>query len=109
MRSPHIKTINVHELKQQLEGASPFFLIDVRELDEWNSGRLDGATHIPKDHIDSKIEKLVAKNTPICLYCKGGVRSFYAAEHLLNLGYQELYSLDGGIMEWANAGYTVVR
>lgn len=64
--------------------------------------------HIPKDELPAKIEKLIPeREKAIYLHCKGGVRSLYAANCLLNMGYQEVYSIDGGIAEWAMVGYPV--
>jgi rhodanese-related sulfurtransferase len=103
-----IKTINVHELKNKMDVNSNLCLIDVREQEEWEEIRIPGALHIPKDSISIHIESHVNdKSLPIYLHCRGGVRSLYAAQSLLNLGYQEIYSVDGGIMEWAMFGYPV--
>lgn len=103
-----IKTINVHELKVKMENDSNLCLIDVREQEEWDEIRIPRARHIPKDSITLHIESHVNdKSLPIYLHCRGGVRSLYAAQCLLDLGYKEIYSIDGGIMEWAMFGYPV--
>ena len=103
-----IKTLNVHELKNKMDQNNNLCLIDVRELDEWHEVRIPGAIHIPKDEITMQIESYVKdKGLPIYLHCRGGVRSLYAAQNLLDLGYKEVYSIDGGIMEWAMFGYPV--
>lgn len=103
-----IKTINVHELKNRMDKNAQLCLIDVRELDEWQEARIPGAMHVPKDNIALQIESFVNdKSLPIYLHCRGGVRSLYAAQCLLDLGYEEVYSIDGGIMEWAMFGYPV--
>lgn len=103
-----IQTINVHELKNRMELNSNLCLIDVRELDEWQEIRIPGAIHIPKDDLSLQIEAQVSdKSVPIYLHCRGGVRSLYAAQNLLHLGYKEVYSIDGGIVEWAMYGYPV--
>ena len=103
-----IRTINVHELKSKMDVDNNLCLIDVRELEEWQEIRIPGACHIPKDSISLQIEAHVNdKSLPIYLHCRGGVRSLYAAQCLLDLGYEEIYSVDGGIMEWAMFGYPV--
>ena len=108
MTNPKIKTINVHELKNQMAHLNNWHLIDVRELEEWRTLRIPGAIHVPKDYVAAQIESLVPDKThTLYLHCKGGVRSLYAAQCLLDLGYTEVYSVDGGIMEWAQAGYPV--
>lgn len=108
MTNPKIKTIDVHQLKNNMEQNSELCLIDVREQDEWQTVRIPKAIHIPKDSISAHIAAQVAdKNQPIYLHCKGGVRSLYAAQCLMDLGYNEVYSVDGGIMEWAMFGYPI--
>ncbi|KTD32953.1 Rhodanese domain protein [Legionella nautarum] len=108
MIEPKINTIDVHELKKRLDTNPNLCLIDVRELHEWQSLHIPGALHIPKDELAAKIEALIPeREKPIYLHCKAGVRSLYAANCLLNMGYQELYSIDGGIAEWAMVGYPV--
>ncbi|KTD16699.1 rhodanese-like domain-containing protein [Legionella jordanis] len=103
-----IATINVHQLKQLMDENPKLCLIDVRELPEWQTVRIPGAKHIPKDRLTTEIESIAAdRKQAIYLHCKGGVRSLYAAKTLLDLGYKEVYSVDGGILEWAMSGYLV--
>ena len=108
MTKPEIKTIDVHELKNKMDTQPDLCLIDVRELEEWQAARIPGAHHIPKDNIASNIESKVSDKThPIYLHCRGGVRSLYAAQSLMDIGYKEVYSVDGGIVEWAMFGYPI--
>ena len=108
MTNPKIKTINVHELKKRMECDPDLCLIDVREQEEWNEVHISGAALIPKDTIVSYIEdKIPNKNQAVYLHCKGGVRSLFAAQLLMDLGYQEVYSVDGGIMQWISTGYPI--
>lgn len=103
-----IKTITVHELKSKMDAQPRLCLIDVRELYEWQEFHIPGAVLIPKDQISTDIgTKVTDKNQPIYLHCKGGVRSLHAAQNLLDLGYTEVYSVDGGIVAWATSGYPV--
>ena len=109
MTKHSIKTIDIHELKNKMDSHSDLLLIDVRELNEWQESRIANAIHIPKDSITKEIEsKQPDKDHPVYLHCKGGVRSLYAAQCLIDLGYQEVYSVDGGIMEWEMFGYPVI-
>ena len=103
-----IKTIDVHELKKLYDASFDLCLIDVREDPEWEELRIPRAIHIPKDTLVAVIEQQIPdRNTSIYLHCRGGVRSLYAAHCLAELGYQDVYSVDGGIAEWANSGYPV--
>lgn len=105
-----INRIDIHELKKQYDNSPDLCLIDVREDDEWQALHIPRAIHIPKDVLGERIGKTMPNKTcPIYLHCRGGVRSLYAAQVLLELGYQQVYSIDGGLMDWANAGYPVER
>lgn len=108
MINPDIQTIDVHELKAKMEKEPDLCLIDVRELNEWEALHIPGAIHLPKDSIASCIQtRIPNKNQSIYLHCKSGVRSLHAAQLLIELGYQKVYSVDGGIMAWAMSGYPV--
>jgi len=104
-----VNTISVHELKKRYDLNNNLCLIDVREDHEWKEAHIAWAKHIPKDKIADGIKTLVpAHDCPIYLHCRGGVRSLDAAAKLIALGYKEVYSVDGGINDWANAGYPIV-
>jgi molybdopterin/thiamine biosynthesis adenylyltransferase/rhodanese-related sulfurtransferase len=91
---------------QDIEGAA---WIDVREQDEWDEGHLPGAVHVPRGNLESRIEGVVPdKTTPVVLYCASASRSAFAAESLLQLGYDRPMSLEGGYTDWKRNGYEIV-
>lgn len=103
-----INTISVHELKQRREADPNLCIIDVREDYEWEQVRIPGALHIPKDTLQAQIEtQCPSRDQPLYLHCRGGVRSLHAAHLLHDMGYTNVYSIDGGIAEWAMVGYPV--
>lgn len=110
MTDHNINKISVHELKKRLDNTPDLCIIDVREDNEWHEQHIPGALHIPKDELMNNIAaKVPDHHCPLYLHCRGGVRSLQAANVLLDLGYQEVYSIDGGIMEWAASGYPVKK
>lgn len=65
--------------------------IDVRTVEEYNAGHLEGAINIPYDEIEQKIQAVAAdKTADIQLYCRSGRRSGIALETLRNLGYSNV-------------------
>jgi molybdopterin/thiamine biosynthesis adenylyltransferase/rhodanese-related sulfurtransferase len=89
-----------------LDGAGAPTVIDVRERDEWDEGKIPGAIHVPRGNLESRIEAAVAdRDTPILLYCAAGSRSAFAAKTLGELGYTNVSSLAGGYAEWKRAGF----
>ncbi len=90
------------------DAATPV-IIDVRESDEFASGHLPGARHVPRGYLESRIEGTVPdRSAPIVLYCASGNRSAYAARTLTeDLGYEHVQSMTGGITLWKDRGYEV--
>jgi len=80
-------------------------VLDVREPDEFEQGALAGALHLPRGHLEGQIEGRIAdKDTPLVVYCAGGVRSAFAARTLGELGYSDVVSMDGGFGRWKDEG-----
>lgn len=110
MQTNTIHTISVQEFKKRWDQNPNLCLIDVREPDEWQEAHIPGAKLIPKDELPKVATSILKEqNQPIYLHCRGGIRSLYAAQKLLELGYLDVYSLDGGITEWANAGFPIEK
>ena len=104
---PEMTVREVHEHLKQ--GAAPV-LLDVRGLDEWERGHLEGAIHIPRGRLESEVEvKAPDKSRDVVVYCAGGVRSLLAAESLKDLGYERVISMEGGFEDWADAGLPAVH
>src|SRR5947209_20383750 len=69
-------------------------VLDVREPEEYEQGALPGAVHLPRGHLESKIESQVPdRSRPIVIHCASGVRSAFAAKTLQDLGYTDVVSM----------------
>ena len=80
-------------------------LIDVREDNAWRAEHVKGAVHVGKGVIERDIEKIVPdKDREILLYCGGGFRSALAADALQQMGYTNVWSVDGGFKAYKQAG-----
>ena len=91
------------------QGDQEVVLVDVREKHEWNEGYIPGAMHVPRGHLESKIEEAVPdKSKKVILYCAGGVRSLMAGTTLQQMGYMDVVSMSGGYGRWKGAGYAFV-
>ena len=82
-------------------------LIDVRERDEWQDGRIAGSALIPMSEFAARVNES-APAQPIIVYCRSGGRSQKVAEALQNAGY-DARSMAGSMLEWERAGHPVER
>lgn len=96
-----IQTIDYKSYSEKLASSENPQLLDVRTPEEFSVEHLENATNINWNGSDftSKVEKL-DKSKPVFVYCKVGGRSSQAANKLSELGFKEIYNLDGGIMKW---------
>jgi rhodanese-related sulfurtransferase len=91
--------ITATELKSQ---KNDFVIIDVREIDELEGGKIDDSTHMPlgltiRNAKKKQIEDL--RDKKICTYCGTGYRGNIAADELLKEGFDAV-TLDGGYSSW---------
>ncbi len=99
---------DVPAVKAMLDADRRFHLVDVREDNEWNAGHLPRAIHLGRGIIERDIETAIPDlNAEIMLYCGGGYRSALAADHLQQMGYTNVWSMDGGIRGWHEARYPI--
>lgn len=89
------------------------FILDVRTQEEYDAGHIKGSTRIPVQDIpaqelDEAIDK-IPRDKKILVYCRTAQRSAQASEILVNNGFAQVYNMKGGIVEWTNAGYEVVK
>jgi molybdopterin/thiamine biosynthesis adenylyltransferase/rhodanese-related sulfurtransferase len=88
--------------------ASGAALVDVREDNEWAVERIPGAVLVPKSRLETEIGAAAPDPArPLVLYCRSGVRSVFAAQALLAMGYADVVSMAGGIEQWRAEGRPV--
>ncbi|MBX2812352.1 MAG: molybdopterin-synthase adenylyltransferase MoeB [Myxococcales bacterium] len=90
-------------------GADISLVVDVRESHEVEAGKLPGAVHIPRGRLELEIEGVISPQEPVVVYCHSGLRSLLAAKTLMDMGYQQVYSLEGGVEAWKAAGLSLER
>lgn len=96
------QVITVQELHERIKKEEDIFLLDVRNMNEYETCRMEGAVLIPMSNIPMNI-KHIPKNKAVVVYCHHGFRSASVIEYLSqNHGYINLQNLTGGINAWAN-------
>jgi adenylyltransferase/sulfurtransferase len=102
-----ISEIDATQARDRIDSGEPV-VVDVREQDEWDEGHIAGAVHIPRGHLESRIERLAPDTSqPVIVYCSAGNRSAFAAKTLADLGYEDVVSLAGGFTDWKRNGFPV--
>ncbi len=80
-------------------------IVDVREEHEFQKGHIDNALLIPRGELEFKVEKtpeLDNKSGAIIVYCQSGNRAALSALTLINMGYTNVMSIEGGYAAWKN-------
>ena len=73
--------------------------LDVRTDSEVRAGIIPGATWIPMDELEERLDELSQKE-PLVVYCAAGGRSASVCGFLAAKGFPRLYNLEGGIGAW---------
>lgn len=81
-------------------------VLDVREDQEWEAGRIDGAVHIPMGQLNARIAE-IPQDQPIVCVCRSGGRSGAVTDALNRAGFIAS-NLDGGMHAWENADLPIV-
>ena len=79
------------------------FILDVRQPDEWNIVHIPGATLIPLDKLEARLNE-VPKDKEVVVVCRSGNRSKQGRDILKNAGFTQVTSMAGGMTQWSAAG-----
>lgn len=85
-------------------------VIDVRSNEEFAAGHLRDAKNIPLADLANRIGELdKSKTKTVIVVCQSGARADKAARQLKAAGFEDVYSLDGGMTAWTAAGLPVTK
>lgn len=95
--------VSVQDVKRMLDDREDFLLLDVRQPDECEICKIDGAELLPLPELDRRLDQLreIANGRPVIAHCHHGGRSLQAAAILRQAGLGEVRSMMGGIHLWA--------
>jgi len=97
-----IAEIDVHELAG---AGGTAVVVDVRELDEWRSGHIVDAVHVPLATVPERLDAF--DGSPTYVVCRSGRRSAAACEFASAQGH-DVANVAGGMLAWQAAGFDVV-
>ncbi len=105
-----IEKISADELKD-IPDTVEYYLIDVRQADEYAKGNIEGSYSIPRGILEFQMTSsdfwvdewfyyIPKKDDLIVIYCKSGARGTLAVRSLMKLGYTNVKNLTGGIIAY---------
>ena len=100
-----LPSVNVPQAREYLDQGA--VMLDVRENNEWNAGRVPGAVHVPFAQVGTQAARRLPKGRIVIVACRSGNRSRSATRMLRERGI-EAYSLSGGLRAWEREGQRIV-
>jgi rhodanese-related sulfurtransferase len=102
--------VSLLQATQLINQGSKTLILDVREAAEFATSHIRDARNIPLRELVQRISELEKfKAKAVIVVCQSGVRSSKAASQLKNAGFNEVYSLGGGLVEWQAQGLPTVK
>ena len=95
------ENINPVAFEKEMKANPNAVIIDVRTPEEFEGGHLPGAQNINISGFDfeDQVQQL-DKNQQYLVYCRSGARSFNACNVMINLGFEKVTNMQGGILSW---------
>jgi len=108
LNQPDYGDVSVDKAAELIESNPDLVIIDVRSVEEYLEGHIEGAISIPLDSLPCYVEELGSEKD-ILVYCRNGVRSTQAIMLLKEAGFKRLYHMVDGVDGWVEQGYSLVQ
>lgn len=94
----------------QLINQGKSLILDVRSAEEFATGHLQNAKHIPLPELSTRLKEIEkSKTATVITVCERGARSASAASLLTKAGFEQVFILDGGVSAWKSQGLPTVK
>ncbi len=103
---PKVAQIGASEAHQRQQAGA--VIVDVRERDEWKSGHIPGAVHVPLGQLGRHVGRF-GHDQELIMVCRSGNRSAAATSALLQAGFTQVSNLHGGMIAWNSQRLPVTR
>lgn len=106
-----VREVSVEEFDVMIENHDDLLVVDVRDAAEFEHGHIPGALLIPLGTLAGvPAENLLGahQRKTLVLCSQNGRRSAQAADKLRQMGFENVYSLAGGIDHWMSQGFALV-
>jgi rhodanese-related sulfurtransferase len=85
-------------------------VLDLRDANEFRQGHIVSSINMPFGKLSERIAELERyRDRPVVVVCKMGHHSGAVAKTLKEKGFERVYRLGGGILEWQGANLPTVR
>ncbi|HEY4663232.1 MAG TPA: FAD-dependent oxidoreductase [Candidatus Humimicrobiaceae bacterium] len=99
LKKGEVFTLSVEKLKEKIKNKENITILDVRTIEEYERGHIDGAVHIYIDDLRKNLDKLDA-GSEIIIYCRSGYRAYQSFRILKNMGFKNIKLLNGSYLSW---------
>ena len=94
----------------RLMNQGPTLILDIREGDDYASGHLPRARHIPLSQLSKRVDEIGKfKDKPVIVTCKTGTKAGSATRLLKQAGFTNVFELRGGVNAWQQASLPVEK
>lgn len=107
-RTPDYESITPRELKARIDAGDPPVLLDVREVWEYETVRLEGSRLIPLSEMQERVSELDPSAETVVV-CHHGARSAYVTQALDRAGFSKVINLEGGLDAYSKIDPSVPR
>ena len=107
-----VRQLAADEVSAMLGATDPPLVLDVREPTEYHGplGHIAGSVLVPLRELAARASELEAnRERPIVAVCRSGVRSTTAAAILVGMGFERVYNLKDGMVDWNDRKLPVER
>jgi rhodanese-related sulfurtransferase len=105
-----IKNVSIGDLKKMIDTKENVIILDVRDKNELEDGKIPGAVNISRGMLEFKVGMQIPdRTTRIIVYCGLDLRSPLATKTLNDMGYVNAVNLAGGLKAWKEAGYPLTQ
>ena len=106
-----VELIDVSVLKKRIEDPNySLILLDVRTVQEYQSGHIKDSINIPHDQLIQNIDVLDQyRNQPIVVFCRSGRRAQLVIDTLIQNKFDQIVDLEGDMLAWRASGFPVVH
>ncbi|MGB0893128.1 MAG: thiosulfate sulfurtransferase GlpE [Parashewanella sp.] len=94
-----VKHLSVAQLVELQQKSTQLQLVDIRDPESFEAGHIPNAIRLYNDYLSEFLAE-ADLDSPLVVVCYHGISSVSAAEYLIQQGFDDVYSLDGGFQAW---------